>query len=62
MYFFLCVWCFAYIHVCAVYVCSAHGGYKRVADSLKLGFQMAVAQHIGARNQTRVLYKSNKCS
>jgi hypothetical protein len=34
----------------------------RVTDSLKLEIQIAVSCHVGAGNQTLVLWKSSQCS
>jgi hypothetical protein len=33
-----------------VYVCSTHGGLKRVLDSLELEFQIAVSLRVASEN------------
>ena len=41
---------------------GTHTGEKRTLGHLELVLQMVVSCHVVARNQTLVLYKSNKCS
>ena len=40
--------------VCALHVCSAHGGQKRATDPLELELQMVEPPYVGAGNQTPV--------
>lgn len=41
---------------------NAHGGLKQASDPLGLEVQMLVSHHVGAKNGTQVLCKSNKSS
>ena len=59
-FFILCVWMF-HLHG---YAYTAHipgvcRGWKRVLDPLQLELQMVVSCHVGAENQTWVLWKSS---
>lgn len=58
--FFKCVWVFAFRYVCTPQSCSVCEGQKRVLDLLQLEVEMVVNQHVGGRNWTGVLWKSNK--
>jgi hypothetical protein len=49
-------------YVYALCVCNAHRGQKTVVDPLELRLQMTVSSHVGAENQTQVLWKSSQCS
>lgn len=42
----------ACMSLCRAYVCSAHGGQKRVLDLLELELQGVKSCYIGGRNQT----------
>ena len=53
--------CFACKYICATHMLGACGDHKRALD-LELEFWMVVNYCVGARSQTQVLYKSNKCS
>lgn len=54
----MCVWVFCFwLHAS---VCAQL--QKRASDALDLKLQMAVSCHVGARNQTQVLYKKKQCS
>lgn len=63
IYFILlaCVFCL-HICVCAVCMPGTLRGKKRALDPLQLVLQMAVSQHMGARNQTWVLREGSWCS
>jgi hypothetical protein len=44
-------------HVCAPYVCNAHGDQKRTLDPLGLELQTVVKCHVDAGDQTKLLEK-----
>jgi hypothetical protein len=52
------------LYVCIHTTCmsGACGGQKQKPGPLEMELQMIVSHHVGARNQTWVLSKSNKCS
>ena len=50
------------MHICICTVCVTCEGQKRVLDPLELELQMVMNQHVGARNQTQVLIRTNKSS
>lgn len=45
-----------------MYICAPHMPQRRVLDPLELVLQKVVWHHVGAKNQTQVLYKHSKCS
>ena len=45
-----CIWSFAYMYVCASYVCKAYGDQKKVLAPLGLGLLMVVRHHVGPEN------------
>jgi hypothetical protein len=47
---------FAYVYICALCICSTHGGQKRASDPVWL--ETIVNGHVGAENQTWVLWKN----
>ena len=67
--FYFCVLNFCLrVQVFCLYFCmlacmhiGAHRGQKWPSDSLELKSQTFVSHHMGAKNQTWVLCKSNKC-
>jgi hypothetical protein len=61
--FILSVWIFC-SNLCLItnYVPSGLKGQKRASDPLRLEFQMIVSCHMGAEDQTRVLWKSSQWS
>lgn len=58
---FLCVWVLC-LFECAPYACSAHGDQKRASDPPELELHMVLSHHVGAGNETLVLWKSRWCS
>lgn len=42
--------CFAFMHVCTLYVSGAHGDQKRVLDPLELELETVMRHHVGAGN------------
>lgn len=49
---------FICVGIC-LHACSAWRGQKKASDSLELELQTIVSCHVGARNQTLILCKSN---
>lgn len=57
-----CVWVFC-MHLCMSTACVQRPQRpEEVINSLELVLHIVVSCHVGARNQTLVLYKSSKCS
>ena len=52
--------CFAYIYVCVLFVCSAHGSWKRVLDFWN--WSAVGSYHVGAGNWPLIPWKSSQCS
>lgn len=50
------------MYVCAPFDWYLQRGLKKTLDLLALEFQRLVSCHVGARNQTQVLYKKKQCS
>lgn len=50
------------LHVCVHHLPSTHGGQKRAVELLRLKLQWSVSHHVGAGNQTRVLWKRSQGS
>ena len=50
--------CVSLCHTCV----RCAGGQEKTLDSLELELQLVVSCHVGARNQTQVLWKSSRCS
>jgi hypothetical protein len=53
---------FVYLNVCVMYTCSTGGGQKRASDPPELELCIVRNLHVGAGNQTLVLWKSIQCS
>jgi hypothetical protein len=62
---FMCMFCLytcMCLCMCTVCVPATFRGQKRAPDVLQLELWMVVGCQGGAKNQTRILWKSNKCS
>ena len=55
------IFTYVYFHVCGC-LSGAHGDKRKALDSLEQKLQKTVRHHVGARNQTWVLWKSSLCS
>ena len=58
----LCVWVFASvcIYLCITWI-QCPWRPERASNTLELELQMVVSHHVGARNQTQVLWKNSQC-
>ena len=52
---------FAFIYGCALCIPGSYRGQKKASGLMKLELQTVVSLHVGAGNQTWVLWKGSQC-
>ena len=61
-FFLFCFFACRYVCMCPMHMFGGLRGQKKAWDSLELELQMLVSCHVGAGNQTWILWKNSQCS